>query len=1250
MEFGVLGKLEVTRDGRAIDLGAFRQRALLGLLLTSPNSVFATDQILEGLWGEEGGTDKQSSLWVYVSGLRTALEPNRAKRSEGTVLLTRAPGYVLDVAPEQVDAGRFERLVAEGRALADIDPAAASTVLSEALALWRGRAFEEFMYESFAQGERTRLEAMRMVAVEARIDADLKRGMSRELVPELEGLVRQHPLHENLAGQLMTALYRSGRQADALRTYRQLKSSLGEQLGVEPSNHLRHVHDQIVLGDEALDGRVQPSTSTAPGLVVRGYELRQRLGERGHGVVYRAYQPTVGREVAIKVIRPELANDPTFIRRFQAQAQLVARLEHPHIVPLYDYWREPDAAYLVMRLMKGGTLGRVLEDRRLDADEVIDLADQIGAALQMAHRAGLVHGDIQPENVLLDADGYAYLSDFGITSAEQTDRVDVTASSDIRDLAMLVAQALTGSCGSIDEIRGALPPPVRRVIDEAMLADHSDRRADVAAFVGDLHEAMGSVTSDPMGALGDSDLALVNPYKGLRSFGSADAADFHGRHRLVERLLARLDTPGTSGRFIALVGPSGSGKSSVVSAGLLPAIRRGTVPSSGSWYTIEMTPAPDPFERLERALVGVAVDPPASLLELLTDECGLQRAVSRVLPAGESQLILVIDQFEELFVQVDADLAGRFIEAVVNAVMDDRGRIRVIVTLRADFYDRPLRHRRLGELLRDGTEVITPMTPEEIERAVVGPVEPLGVTFEPALVAELVHDVVDRAGALPLLQFTLTELFDARHGRRITATSYHELGGVSGSLVKRAEGLFTGLGTAARDLTRLVLLRLVTMGEGTVDTRRRVMRSELEQLDVDRQQLDGVLALFGRHRLLGFDRDPVTRGPTVEISHEALLMEWARLREWIDSARLDVRAQRRLAEAMREWEASGRSSDFLLRGGRLEQVRGWATTSSFPLSQPEQAFLGASVAEHQRAEDDEREREQRASDAELRERRRRHQLVAVGVTAAVIAAVAALGAVQWRSAEDARVRAERAGAESERARSTAEFLRDQVELDREWQRRWIDSSLLVDESDDALARDEPELAVLLAVQAIRETADPDGWMPAAGIEALHLALQGMNVRYDVTENTPVTVLSGPDGPAGVYVIPPAVLVEFAEAQVGRRLTEAECEPFYDGPCPLPAPIPVYAIAEGYTGSPQGGRSLEGTTVRIADEPMWREPVFARRLDAFTATTGIQVEYIVPSGDQRSPLDVDLSDGVVQAITDRPEVRAFLDFIGSAAPT
>ena len=190
--------------------------------------------------------------------------------------------------------------------------------------------------------------------------------------------------------------------------------------------------------------------------------MRERLGERGDGVVYRAYQPSVGREVAIKIIRPELANDPRFIRRFQTEAQLVARLEHPHIVPLYDYWREPDAAFLVMRLMKGGTLANVLGDRALEPGEVLAMVDQVGSALDTVHRAGLVHGDIQPANVLID-DGNAYLADFGIavdvdlqssrslarqplrrTSPDRLEQGEVTAASDIYNFGLLVAHAFTG--------------------------------------------------------------------------------------------------------------------------------------------------------------------------------------------------------------------------------------------------------------------------------------------------------------------------------------------------------------------------------------------------------------------------------------------------------------------------------------------------------------------------------------------------------------------------------------------------------------------------------------------------------------------------------------------------------------------------------------------------------------------------------------------------------------------------------------
>ena len=443
MEFLVLGSLEAVRDGQRVELGAFRQRALLALLLTAPNSVLSTDRILDELWGADGGVDKHNALWVYVSGLRKALEPGRARRTEGTILLTRAPGYLLQAGPEEIDALRFERMVAEGRGLVEVDPAAASLVLGESLALWRGRAFEDFTYEPFAQAEIARLEELRLEAVELRVDADLARGLARELISELESLVRQHPLKERLTGQLMVALYRSSRQAEALRAYQMLKSRLGEELGIEPTAALRRLEEQIVTGDEALQPRSRlrvSATTTGPGPAVRGYELREELGQAAQWTAYRAYQPAVGREVTIKVIRADVANDPGFIRRFQSDAQRIATLDHPHIVPLYDYWREPDAAYLVTPLLRGGTLASVLERGPLTTAQTLAMVDQLGDALQAAHRLGLVHGDIKADNVLLDDDGNAYLSNFGVA----VDEGDVDPDSDIRSLGALVSEALTG--------------------------------------------------------------------------------------------------------------------------------------------------------------------------------------------------------------------------------------------------------------------------------------------------------------------------------------------------------------------------------------------------------------------------------------------------------------------------------------------------------------------------------------------------------------------------------------------------------------------------------------------------------------------------------------------------------------------------------------------------------------------------------------------------------------------------------------
>ena len=221
-------------------------------MLANAGTVLSTDRILDELWGDAGAADKQNSLWVYVSGLRGALEPDRPKRSEGTVLLTRSPGYVAAVDPADTDIGRFERCVAEARLVAETDPAAAAATLRDGLALWRGHAFEEFVYEGWAQADISRLEELRLEATEMRVEADLRLGLSGEVVSELKGLVRQHPLRERFVASLMLALYRCGRTAEALRAFAAFRERLVAEVGVDPSRSIRDLEQQILTDDEAL--------------------------------------------------------------------------------------------------------------------------------------------------------------------------------------------------------------------------------------------------------------------------------------------------------------------------------------------------------------------------------------------------------------------------------------------------------------------------------------------------------------------------------------------------------------------------------------------------------------------------------------------------------------------------------------------------------------------------------------------------------------------------------------------------------------------------------------------------------------------------------------------------------------------------------------------------------------------------------------------------------------------------------------
>ncbi len=308
LQYRLLGSLDVRRDGEALDLGVYKQRAFLALLLINANKVVSTDRIIDELWGDTAGRDRQSALWTVVSRLRSVLEPEREKRTDGTILLTKPPGYLLSVDAADVDAGRFESLALEGRSLLATDPGAASLVLSEALSLRRGHALEEFTYQAFATSEIERLEELRLAAVEDRIDADLRAGRSRELIGEVESLVRQHPFRQRLVGQLMLALHLSGRQRDALRAFGAMRTRLGQEFGLDPSAELSQLEERIVLDDPSLRESQAARTLTGgaePGLSVRGYELREKIGEGSTGHVYRAFQsatpaqpvePTSGRK------------------------------------------------------------------------------------------------------------------------------------------------------------------------------------------------------------------------------------------------------------------------------------------------------------------------------------------------------------------------------------------------------------------------------------------------------------------------------------------------------------------------------------------------------------------------------------------------------------------------------------------------------------------------------------------------------------------------------------------------------------------------------------------------------------------------------------------------------------------------------------------------------------------------------------------------------------------------------------------
>jgi WD40 repeat protein len=903
------------------------------------------------------------------------------------------------------------------------------------LALWRGPALAGFADQPSLLAEATRLDDLRLEAQEDRVEGLLAIGAQARAIGELEVLLARHPLRESLWGKLMLACYREGRQADALGVYQRAREILADELGVDPSPELTRLHERVLRHDPGLELRGEP---------LRGYRLLEKIHDGPTGVVFRAIQPRVERDVTVKIFHDDIAADPSFVRRFEQEAQVVAALEHPHIVPIYDYWREPGRAYIVSRYLRGGSL-KGLQERggSTERDRTLRMVNEVASALAFAHRQGVSHGSVGPSNVLFDGEGNAYLGDFVVGIGPAPD-----PASDVRAMARLARDLLADD----------MPSRLGGLIEAAELptdVPRAERFAEAARA-----ELEGTAFAEPRRG------EARNPYKGLRPFTEADARDFFGRGELTQRLVARFRDAGPGSRFLAVVGPSGSGKSSVVRAGLVPAVRHGGLGDPEHRFIAEMSPGAHPIEELEAALLRIAVRPTTRLRDMLdTGSRGLLQAVDLLAP-DDAEVLLVVDQFEEVFTLcADERERERFLESLRVATVDPESRLRVVLTLRADFYDRPLTYPRFGELLAATTEAVPPLTPDELEQAIREPAERVGVTPEPGLIAEMIAEVAHQPGALPLLQYALTELFERRDDDRLTLAGSREIGGVAGALSARADRIHEGADAEERRAIKQVFLRLVTLGEGTQDTRRRVVRGELDALEVRQEAIDAVLDAFGRHRFITFDRDPATREPTVEIAHEALLGAWGRLRSWIEGAREDLRQERRLTHAAAEWQGSDRDPSFLMRGARLEQVATWEASTDLAIGQHERVYLKASLDRRgqERAEEDDRRR--REARLERRSRTRLRALVAVFAVAALVAGSLSIVATSQRQRADGKARIAR----SRELASAAE------------------ASLGID----------PERSVLLAMEAIRSTRSYDGTVLREAEQALRDAVAAQRVLVSI---------------------------------------------------------------------------------------------------------------------------------------------------------
>ncbi len=717
----------------------------------------------------------------------------------------------------------------------------------------------------------------------------------------------------------------------------------------------------------------------APGVVVNGFRLTRLVGEGSMGTVFLAVDERLGRRLALKFIRGAMLSERG-LQRFQDEARTTARFNHPHIVTVYAAGVFAGRPYLALEYVDGPTLRERLDFQPLAMPEAFRACRAIGEALAEAHKNGVVHADLKPENVIIPRDGRLRVVDFGLSRLVGADAAAASGTPaymaperwsgsapgpamDVWALGVLLYELIEGHRPwgdhelaqlAYSETELTLGPKVRASPCAALVAEclrlHPDERPEASTVVARLERLLTGAQADE----------ARSPFRGLEAFSERDAVDFHGRTADIDAALERLRTTAV----LPVVGPSGVGKSSFVFAGVLPRLRE-----RGAWEVRTLRPGRRPWVSLAAAL--------QCDVETLTRGPGGLVTALRAVAVGAKQVLLVIDQFEELVTLGDVETRVAVLQALALAASVDEP-WRLVFTLRADFLPAFAATPELGAAL-ESLFVLRPLGRAALVEAIEAPLRRVAHACDAAgLPLRIASELDGQSNALPLLQFACQALWERRDTARrlVLQREYDTIGGAVGALAAHAQGLLEELQPEERKLVRSLMLRLVN-ADGT-----RRPRTRDEVLSGLAPEASSALDRLLRERLLVADQHEDTGEAMIELAHESLVTAWPQLARWLADSHDARTLAHEIEQAAVLWERRGRRADETWTDDALTETLRRVQHSNLSLTGLASSFLAAG----------------RARQAQLA-RRRRVIFSTAFVVVSLVAIVSGIAALAFREKE-----------------------------------------------------------------------------------------------------------------------------------------------------------------------------------------------------------------------------------------------------------